>query len=133
MTDEIRPALTPKEWERGVAYDAGSESGAYLTPDGQEVRVAVVGAFVGSLPTAAQMYERWPMAESRFGRPHALAALALHGQPFGFTREDVAKCRARAADFEVMADRERDYGFRETQYEWERLAAKIEALLPPEE
>jgi hypothetical protein len=56
---------------------------------------------------------------------HALAALALHGQPFGFTREDVALLRDEA-ESEWNGD-EMPTGRRLLA-----LAARIEALLPPE-
>jgi len=55
---------------------------------------------------------------------HALAARALYGQPFGFTREDVWVLRGAAL-------KERPYM---TRYaELNDLADRIEALLPPEE
>lgn len=55
---------------------------------------------------------------------HALAALALHGQPFGFTREDVA------ALWFVIQEREGLVGA--PQHTLRSLAERIEALLPPE-
>lgn len=63
------------------------------------------------------------------GRPHALAALCLHGQPFGFTREDVKVLREihrYVRDGIEPCD----------QYDDSRIlaiASRIEALLPPEE
>jgi hypothetical protein len=60
-------------------------------------------------------------------RPHASAALALHGQPFGFTWDDVDAIRhaakmARTWD-EVVGDPDVLDG----------LADRIAALLPPRE
>lgn len=53
--------------------------------------------------------------------PHALAALALHAQPFGFTWEDVDRLLARA---ELTAD--------PSESVWcLNLASRIVALLPP--
>ena len=55
--------------------------------------------------------------------PHGVAALCLHGQPFGFTRGDVLLCRGNLEHpdsheiWTKLAD----------------LADRIEALLPPEE
>ena len=53
---------------------------------------------------------------------HAMAAAALHGQPFGFTREDVALLRAYA-DWDLGGRNSTDF---------DDLADRIEALLPPE-
>jgi hypothetical protein len=52
---------------------------------------------------------------------HALAAFALSGQPFGFTREDVALVRAAAEGAKPAPSREALNG----------LAERLEALLPP--
>ena len=61
---------------------------------------------------------------------HARAALALHGQPFGFTREDVELLR-KIGPFVDRQIIDRDAG----AYEWlgalMPLADRIEALLPP--
>lgn len=60
-------------------------------------------------------------------RPHASAAICLYGQPFGLTREDVelARTAAEAPDqgYELSDDESRRL---------RSLAARIEALLPPE-
>ena len=60
-------------------------------------------------------------------RPHALAALALHGQPFGFTREDVEWLREM-----VDSDTNPETAPVEFNAMCLSLAARIEALLPPE-
>lgn len=57
---------------------------------------------------------------------HALAALALQDQPFGFTREDVRVLRAIA---EVIAP---DYPA-DPDADLSSIADRIAALLPPEE
>lgn len=59
-------------------------------------------------------------------RRHAIAALSLHGQPFGFTREDVALLRDMAGDYEG-----RNGYFPEGQ-RLLSLADRLAALLPPE-
>jgi len=85
MTDDIRPALTPEEWEKNG-------------PPWQNH-----GAFPARL---------------------AFAALSLHGHPQGFTRADVKALRVVQMQFSMADD------------EWkalESLAARIEALLPPED
>lgn len=56
---------------------------------------------------------------------HAAAAMLLHGQPFGFTREDIRDLVEASCQCEIvnpdLADR------------CISLADRIEALLPPEE
>lgn len=59
---------------------------------------------------------------------HAIAALCLHEQPFGFTREDVTLLREVAAEGDVGGSR----GDTEMIAGFESLIARIEALLPPE-
>ncbi len=58
---------------------------------------------------------------------HPIAALALYGQPFGFTREDVVQIRRL---LKYIKGEPGSYaggtGF------WESLADRIESLLPPE-
>lgn len=67
------------------------------------------------------------------GREHMIAAVALYGQPFGFTREDVKRVRAAAQMLESLLpvagiSDERVMGEVE---QLRSLAARIEALLPP--
>lgn len=58
-----------------------------------------------------------------------IAALALHGQPFGFTREDVENirevCFIVSAEFDNGSERD------SRSKALLSLAARIEALLPP--
>jgi len=92
----MKPALTKEEWKTFLRYckraDAGKREGGWQK----------IGFMAPFFPH----------------EPHKLAALCLHNQPFGFTREDVKLLRAFAnlctSDFRNLADR-------------------IEALLPPEE
>ena len=60
---------------------------------------------------------------------HRLMALSSHGQPFGFTREDVAHLRQAAYDLEGEWGDLREDEVRAL----ETLTDRIEALLPPEE
>ena len=57
---------------------------------------------------------------------HALAALCLHEQPFGFTREDVELLQS--LDHSYLASY---IDYKEDGYA--NLASRIEALLPPED
>jgi len=71
-------------------------------------------------------FPNWPLAELPsnddlplyYPSKHGIAAANLHGQPFGFTREDVRVLRQEAGYYhDGIAD----------------LADRIEALLPPED
>lgn len=65
--------------------------------------------------------------------PKGAAALCLHGQPFGFTWEDVDRLREFARDDEAN-DRVGDQCFGQEFQRWAReLADRIAALLPPRE
>ena len=63
----------------------------------------------------------------QLGGRHAIAATALHGQPFGFTREDVALLREHFT-WDVTCDVSEGAARSGTS-----LADRIEALLPPED
>jgi hypothetical protein len=104
MTNDtkIRPALTAEEWRPDSKGMIGtSEAGAW--PGGSV-------EFNGEYPVE---------------RPHAVAAVCLYGQPFGFTREDVRLL--------IWANHALDDDGVETEtcLKFAELAARIEALLPP--
>lgn len=100
MSDQPRPALPPGRW----AEPSVEGPGAAARIDGGAVEAQ--GRFAGD--------ER-----------HALAALALHGQPFGFTWKDVDMLRST-----VLAD---DLHSHDDWWELQRLGSRIAALLPPRE
>ena len=64
------------------------------------------------------------------GRRHALAALCLHGQPFGFTRE---MCEAIRELVRRLGAVDPDLGHVFMIGEALETADRIEALLPPED
>lgn len=97
----IKPALTPDEWA-GRAIQSGRG----------RARIADGGALEAE-------------GELDASRRHALAALALHGQPFGFTWKDVDLIRST-----VLAD---DFHSPDDWFVLQRLADRIAALLPPRE
>lgn len=104
MADEVKPALAAEEWanvcvEGECRNDALWEMTRGWDPFDPDLRT------VEDLPH------------------HALAALALHGQPFGFTREDVA-----ALQMAIGYDPTTGH----LSEALESLAARIAALLPPE-
>ena len=93
---EIRPALSVAGWKTGRDLDI-------LTPtEKSEIAEVVI------LPE---------------GDPHALAALALHGQPFGFTWDDVELLRMFGNGDPMPHIRQ----------QCNDLADRIAALLPPRE
>lgn len=117
----IQPALTPEEWK------------AYRPSDDVYVRGVFVAGFMAD-------------GEERF---HAAAAVALYGQLFGFTQEDVAELRDVAELWEqeavVSDEHQNGLGVRDDgRGMWEKnaetcrrraaatrsIAAKIAALLP---
>lgn len=69
--------------------------------------------------------------------PHALAALALHGESYGFTLTDFDLCHSAAHHFDRFAAECEARGLagghanREAASMMRDLAAKIRALLPP--
>lgn len=115
MSDEIKNALTPEEWAQKLVKR--DEVWAELSTEGD-----------------VEVY-RWPSADwnPRADAPpalrHALAALCLYGQPFGFTREDVEGLSRRAENEEDVSHMMGGRGASSLR----SLATRIAALLPPEE
>jgi hypothetical protein len=112
-TPKIEPAMTPEEWTE--LFDPELYSG---------------GAFLPLKPDeCTELYDH----------PHAMAACALYGQPFGFTREDVEVLRIARDAGRIegglggepvrMAGRPLRFG---EQLRLKEIADRIEALLPPE-
>ena len=93
---EVQPALTPAEWKE---FLPGSQSDVADAVDDADETMLVERRRRDTAEAA--------MTARRY---NAAAALALHGQPFGFTWEDVERCR--------------DLGLND-------LADRIAALLPP--
>lgn len=97
----MKPALSAEEWAK-----ANGRGILDMAMDSGDVAWEIVNDFPHSCA-----------GNSR----HALAALCLHGQPFGFTREDVRALWCIATNEDGPIDT------------WlESLIARIEALLPPE-
>lgn len=111
---KIRPALTAEEWPR-LAYTAESSDDRLSLSDD-----CVLDSDGGIV---AYPEER-----------HALAALALYGQPFGFTRADVDLLRELANPMACGARRDGitdDAPAFQAAFRVANLADRIAALLPP--
>lgn len=105
MSATIAPALPPDVWERILA-----------APPEITIESSTQGESDVSVIPVTRPHQR-----------HAMAAIALYGQPFGFTREDVRFLREDAETHRMEPE------------DWHAdvpillsLAARIEALLPPE-
>lgn len=105
----IKPALTAEGWAQKYHYSADIDPATgNLRINHDEGWVTIDGSASGKL-------ER-----------HAIAALALYGQPFGFTREDVEVLRREAYDEWYGASHPNPGDVMLS------IAARIEALLPLE-
>ena len=108
---EIKPALTAEQWAKKDFFLE-----ARLMMGGQLLQVECDDVVNG---------------------PHAVAAIALDGQPYGFTREMLAALQRTITDAHVMHDdRVTDADERrecEAQLDLaDAVADCVEALLPPE-
>lgn len=99
---KIEPALDAEEWSQVLANEDFEDDGDRQNRIDMELTV-----------------------HADFHRHHAAAALALYGQPFGFTREDVKMLRGIAF---FLAD----HHYRPGGAAAANIADRIEALLPPE-
>lgn len=115
MSEKIEPALTPEEWA----------ARRWVRPQGQELVVSATGgANVEILEIGTEDGPDWQLFNEE---RHPVAALALHGQPFGFTWKDVDLLRDADLHVDwpdgVVADR--------TRVAIDGLADRIAAMLPP--
>jgi hypothetical protein len=131
MNEDIKPALTAEEWKQRSYRALGREDtngvligfDARLTDDGREF----IAENVRRDPDGAEYQADDDFEVRAVGQErHALAALAGHGQPWWFTREDVRALRDDAlfAMIEGHADK---------HDRLLNLAARLASLLPPEE
>jgi hypothetical protein len=139
----MEPALSPEEW-RGLTVKEG--------PDWWDGEVSADEEYLSfESPTDPQHGTSFKV------RRHAIGALALHGQPFGFTWDDVERHRAAAERAGSRWLLRRDRALREQgsgneagfysspeaiveadaideERRWhESMAERIAALLPPME
>ena len=115
----MKPALTPEEW--GRVPEKPFPSKARILDRGR----VVTAAYVKGKPTQVELVASGDYA--------ALAALCLHGQPFGFTREMVTLLRIKARHetiHGVYTSAQADPYLPGVLIDM--VADRIEALLPPE-
>lgn len=122
MTDvgTITPALMPQEWT-GCAVERGDEL-AYLQTGNELV--------IRNKDDSGT----WDYGTAGPAMLHAVAALCLVGQPFGFTRDDVGALNEAINEFRVKGIAPIDphsAEFRETAEALQSIADRIAALLPP--
>ena len=127
----IKPALTAEEWAHlemageGAKRRSGDRTDTLFAYVLREPSEYIEGS-VGDLMIAWNGDCSLPASPSA---RHALAALCLHGQTYGFTREDVALLRGLGLYAEPRA---LDIVFGEAAAtRIASLADRIEALLPP--
>lgn len=107
----LQPALTAKQWADSYPF------GSTLKFDKDEALLDTTGGEWGDVSIPR----------------HALAALCLHGQPFGFAWKDVWELHSIAASIRTESDAGLSLPVltladAETL---ERVASRIQALLPP--
>lgn len=99
---EIAPALTPEEWDRGIVElrDAGRANISPVEPSNShcmsqwrpgELHISCGECVVWGHGVQAMTKDR-----------HAIAALCLYGQPFGFTQQEAYVMR-RLVAYESLA------------------------------
>jgi hypothetical protein len=116
MSDEIRPALSAEQWAAREWETALYDEDGYQR-DEMSVSLDDTILEVNGSPVFYEPHR------------HPLAALALHGMPFGFTREDVVH-------LEAIDDRlGQEWGGHPHPHTpfLRGLLARIAALLPPED
>lgn len=144
MSDKkITPALTKDAYQDDIADFVGEDRGVHL----QQWAKCAVWSYVhrgerdeetgawGIVITDPRPYEGKRVLDYAPDATHALAALCLYGQPFGFTARDVKNLRDMVPD-QIFGPDDPTSELHNTTaaYEWlESLAARISALLPPEE
>lgn len=117
MTDQIQPALSSDEWKE-LKADRRKPNGPYEH-----------AVYIGQYGVCINDEEEYEGACVRESARHALAALCLHQQPYGFTQAMVDILRERAClGKEVMSAVSCP---EEVTCIFCQIADRIEALLPP--
>lgn len=121
-TPPLPSALTSEEWREGEfeSFYGNAMTSAHRDHKGRWF-------FHSDGPDGRESIVILNQADDNGRASHALAALALHGQRFGFTREDV--WALRTVCISGMHESAEERAIRAV---FTSLAARIEALLPPE-
>ena len=136
-TSEVSPALTPEQWEardyRQVARDLDvwdEQKPERRDADDPTQYVAKIAlTYDGCVAMMSRAHE-WVSVPPPARR--ALAALALHEQPFGFTHEDVDRLHRAADALQAPTGSAAQRGTEARAADVLRsVAARIAALLPP--
>lgn len=118
MSDAIAPALTAEEWKGSINTRALQRPYNPTVPHYSiNFESGWSGICVRAKHSNASLDRSWT---------HAIAALALHEQPFGFTREDLDEL---ALAYAALLNDGQD----EVATSVHNIRARIAALLPPEE
>lgn len=125
---EIPAALTPEQWQDVDYRQSASAIDAWAKGKPERRERDDATEYVAQMGiTYDDCVTLMSRAHDRVTVPpparHALAALAMHGQPFGITTEDVRALRRAADD---VAERTPDDAARLRD-----LAARFASLLPP--
>lgn len=122
MSDDVKPALTAEQWKELLFTDGDSQVELYNRGPMHVLRVR-------------GLHGEYSLNHSVYTTPnagHAVAALALHAQPYGFTWDDVDTLIGMAEWLEATMDV--DPGQTVPRAERARdIATRITALLPPRE
>lgn len=138
MREKIEPALTPEEWAsqregRWVTESVAREHGGFGA--GELRHDLFTRMWYDSVEGVRVTVEQETGYEEDITIPHAayhaLAALCLHGQPFGFTREMAAALEMCVRNFDGVDIEDAQYHEGAGDLAREAIA-RIAALLPPE-
>lgn len=128
---KVTPALTPEEWTwPNTTLGDNPKAGIFGRAEVREVDAERDNVDPSDLTVLAiipprTLDDRGIVCDAE--QRHGLAALALHGQSFGFTREDVAALGAALNAREIFP-----YVTDDEANTLRSLAARITSLLPPE-
>jgi hypothetical protein len=127
MADDITPALSAEEWARWNDWEGAEPRTPFVPfPESQPgTREQGVRRYADGIGVVSHDEDPEPEATVDGRDRHMLAALALYGQPFGFTRDDL-RWLGGVRDLVKVGNMPRDAAA--LTY----IIARIAALLPPE-
>lgn len=129
-SDDVTPALTPEQWASTPKVYFREPTSRY--PNGPIDEATSYGVELVAKNGLAVWDDSWGLTVGATER-HALAALALHGQPFGFTHEMLDGLKALAdlsCTCGVVTSEDSDR-WDVAMVQVPLLIERIKALLPP--